>query len=280
MATIKRKRGRPRRVELTDDFDVTLIQEFEKRPDLYDRNAPNSKDKQYIEELWEGLANCLGYDVSIVKNRMVQIRNKYHLEKKRIETTKGGGGESKWPLYDQLSFLSEHIPIRRSFRTMRCRRRYSESEYVMRSEVDTEGSDNDRDRDLDYKSSAKEIPHRQPLNNQSQMKNYKSTVTFPRLSRFPPRHNPGFHTIRKPPSPESNSHGANDKFNAFGHFLTTTLIEMPENDALTLVDQFTSALVQAYSTKPTEETNAKKSNANDKVEKTQCNGKSEVIIAE
>lgn len=268
MATIKRKRGRPRRVELTDDFDENLIQEFQKRPDLYDRNAPNSRDKAYLDDLWEELAQCLGYDSSIVKDRMIQIRNKYHMEKKRLETLKHedphSSAESKWPLYNQLAFLSEHIPIRRSFRAMRCKRKYSESEYVVKSEPETDGSDPERDRDFEYRPGKKDLPaysrtigtHSKHNRNPSHMLTHRTApiTVLPRLARIPRK----VYTSRFiPPVYERPPHltsvrrtpPSSEKFNAFGQFLTSALIELPESEALVLVDQFTSELVNAYLSK-------------------------------
>lgn len=294
MATIKRKRGRPRRVELTDDFDINLIQEFEKRPDLYDRNAPMSKDKAYIDELWEELSHCLGYDVSIVKDRMVQIRNKYHLEKKRLETLRTdnpkSNAESKWPLYEQLSFLSDHIPIRRSFRTMRCKRKYSESEYVIKSEADTEGSDPERERDYEYRPGRKEqIPYNRSFGSHTQTRNIGSTpairtATFPRLTRFPPqiypsRHNQSVYN-RKPFNSDGPHQTGIDKFHAFGQFLTSSLVEMPESDALLLIDQFTSALVQTYLEKPAETSESTTKNPDSAKTPNNCNGNENLMITE
>ncbi|XP_055853107.1 uncharacterized protein LOC129916920 [Episyrphus balteatus] len=231
---------------------------------------------------------------------MVQIRNKYHVEKKRLENLKIDNPkaftESKWPLYEQLAFLSEHIPIRRSFRTMRCRRKYSESEYVMKSEADTDGSDADREGEFAYRSARKDPA--QPSRTYGsfvQLKNYKITnsssvpprnaplPTLPRLPRIPrqvyqSRHAPPLYQ-RKLPTPVERLPGS-DKFYAFGQFLTSSLIELPEKEALVLVDQFTSELVQAYLAKNTD--NDKPNQEQDKgpAKVVDCNGHTDDVVIE
>ena len=60
--------------------------------------------------------------VSILKDRILQLRNRYNLEKRRIEQLKEENPtkqyESPWPLYDHLHFLSDHIRARRSYKKM------------------------------------------------------------------------------------------------------------------------------------------------------------------
>lgn len=42
-------------------FDIKLIKEFEKCPAFYDRNCVNFKNKQYLTDAWENIAQKLGY---------------------------------------------------------------------------------------------------------------------------------------------------------------------------------------------------------------------------
>lgn len=42
-------------------FDIKLIKEFEKCPAFYDRNCVNFKNKQFLNDAWENIAQKLGY---------------------------------------------------------------------------------------------------------------------------------------------------------------------------------------------------------------------------
>lgn len=53
---------------------------------------------------------------------MLQLRNRYNLEKRRMEQLRdevpGKYHESPWPLYESLQFLSDHIKSRRRYKSM------------------------------------------------------------------------------------------------------------------------------------------------------------------
>ncbi|KAI8129883.1 hypothetical protein CVS40_1000 [Lucilia cuprina] len=116
------KRGRPRALPQMGEFDLSLISEFRNRPSFYDRNSPRFKDKLYNAHEWQEISNKLGFDVSILKDRILQLRNRYNLEKRRLEQLREENPfksyESPWPLYEHLHFLSDHIRARRSYKKM------------------------------------------------------------------------------------------------------------------------------------------------------------------
>lgn len=52
---------------------------------------------------------------------MYQLRNRYNLEKRKIETTKSDScpvPKSTWPLFYHLNFLDGHIRPRKSYKSM------------------------------------------------------------------------------------------------------------------------------------------------------------------
>ncbi|XP_014099131.2 GATA zinc finger domain-containing protein 10 isoform X1 [Bactrocera oleae] len=109
----------------TGEFDLSLIREFRARPGFYDRNSASFKDKLHTAHQWQEISNKLGFDVSLLKDRMLQLRNRYNLEKRRLEQLRdenpGQNVESPWPLFQHLHFLSEHIRPRRSYKSMQPR---------------------------------------------------------------------------------------------------------------------------------------------------------------
>lgn len=116
------RRGRPRGTYNMSEFDINLIREFESRPGFYDRNSRHFKDKIYNAQAWQDISNLLGYDVALLKDRMLQLRNRYNLEKRRLENLAEEHPDkiiqSQWPLYEHLHFLSDHIRPRRSYKRM------------------------------------------------------------------------------------------------------------------------------------------------------------------
>ncbi|XP_030078702.1 uncharacterized protein LOC111596676 isoform X2 [Drosophila hydei] len=111
-------RGRPRAsYAQTGEFDLGLIREYRSRPALYDRSNKRFKDKIHVAQLWMQISHKLGYDVSILRDRMITLRNRYNIEKRRVENNALPNSASQWPLYDNLSFLSDHIRTRRSYKT-------------------------------------------------------------------------------------------------------------------------------------------------------------------
>ncbi|XP_022211146.2 uncharacterized protein LOC111066675 isoform X2 [Drosophila obscura] len=111
-------RGRPRAsYAQTGEFDVGLIREFRSRPVLYDRAYKRYKDKPFVAQQWLQISHKLGYDVSVLKERMLNLRNRYNIEKRRIESGVNTQ-HSQWPQFESLHFLANHIRSRRSFKNV------------------------------------------------------------------------------------------------------------------------------------------------------------------
>lgn len=125
------------------DLDVNLITLYARTPALYDKRNPFYKDKQYSERAWNDIAMKLGYkgndyrqtdvadsgtenldpfSVEILKDRMLQLRNRYNLEKRKIESMRSEtcpNPKSSWALYKYLLFFDGHIKQRRSYKMLK-----------------------------------------------------------------------------------------------------------------------------------------------------------------
>lgn len=244
----RRKRGRPRRGEgpALDDIDVLLAREFQQRPAFYDRNHPQYRNRDYLEGMWMDMAESVGQNVAIVKNRMVQLRNRYNLEKRRVEMLQDQYNDpsitSQWPMYNYLTYLGDHIKARRSFTKEVIVRPKSApfSNSSIRPVRFAYCSDSDGcDEPNPYPPTP---PVAAPLDRQlrSDLPNNVNEQNS----------NSNYHGM-KPPSPDKqvdNSPNVNPnlcKFRAFGQFLTSSLIEMNQKDALVLVEKFTTDLVKS-----------------------------------
>jgi hypothetical protein len=125
------------------DLDVNLITLYARTPALYDKRNPFYKDKQYSERAWNDISAKLGYkgnhqnlidgddyadifndpfSVEILKDRMLQLRNRYNLEKRKIEQMRSEtcpNPKSTWALYKYLLFFDGHIKQRRSYKMLK-----------------------------------------------------------------------------------------------------------------------------------------------------------------
>lgn len=126
------------------DLDVNLITLYARTPALFDKRNPFYKDKQYSERAWNDISMKLGYQgnrfrfddpqgadtdaplgpfsVEILKDRMLQLRNRYNLEKRKIETQRSEScpnPKSTWALYKYLLFFDGHIKQRRSYKMLK-----------------------------------------------------------------------------------------------------------------------------------------------------------------
>uniref|UniRef100_A0A1A9V675 MADF domain-containing protein n=1 Tax=Glossina austeni TaxID=7395 RepID=A0A1A9V675_GLOAU len=96
------------------EIGVDLINEFRTCPVLYDHNCAEFKDKMYKAHQGEEVPNKLGFAASILKDRRLQLRNRFIWEKRRLEHLRSEENpntpiDSQWPLYKSLHFLSDHI---------------------------------------------------------------------------------------------------------------------------------------------------------------------------
>lgn len=66
----------------------------------------------------------------LLKDRIYQLRNRYNLEKRKVESMRCDGildAKSSWPLFGYLTFLDGHIRPRKSYKSM-MRRGYRDEE--------------------------------------------------------------------------------------------------------------------------------------------------------
>ncbi|XP_036330698.1 uncharacterized protein LOC118742602 isoform X1 [Rhagoletis pomonella] len=245
--TGRRKRGRPRRGEgpALDDLDVMLAREFQQRPAFYDRTHPQYRNRDYLDGMWMDMAESVGQNVAIVKNRMVQLRNRYNLEKRRVEMLQDQYNDpsitSQWPMYNYLTYLGGHIKARRSFTKEVVVRPKSAPFSNSRPVRFAYCSDSDGcDESNQYPPCppvAAAAPERQlasdlPNNSNQQNRNINYNEMQPT-------------TPDKEEDLNFNPNPNFCKFRAFGQFLTSSLIEMNQCDALHLVEKFTTDLVKS-----------------------------------
>lgn len=247
-------------------LDLKLIHEFRLVPALYNRNSAKFKDKAFVERAWNHIAKKLGYDASILKDRMYQLRNRYNLEKRKLQSLRDEGitnPKPLWPLFHNLNFLSGHIKQRKSYKTMRSVsggpgfRGFTKEEgryriirpYMLNRTMEIKeevgeqlyenGNDTaDRDSFMDDTMNASDDVDRRTVNKTSQtLRNInilKQSLLADDCSNDP--------TTQKK---IIKNHHPSHKFEAFGSFVNNSLQDLPQDKALEMIDRFTSEIVQA-----------------------------------
>ncbi|XP_055710893.1 uncharacterized protein LOC129806360 isoform X1 [Phlebotomus papatasi] len=316
------------------DLDKCIIEEYAKCRAFYDKSHPNFKDRVHTEKAWMEIAAKLGYNANLLKERMYQLRNRYNLEKRKLETMRQEGEEPRctWALYNLMTFLDGHIRPRKSYKAMMRRNQQRQqgnhmpsitrqhqqfidsiagnsecslfelqrqqqenyqkmvneapaevkAEYVYDSygpivdEIDEEdvanqqspngvenfinptvllGADDSKDEtaeNSEQKQSANVSELSQPQASTSQPTPYINVRHVDGMKRkhseISGHHHDQFY-LQNQLLARQNLERRTDKFNAFGHFMATSLAEMPEHRALELVAKFTIQLVNALGEK-------------------------------
>ncbi|XP_055676935.1 uncharacterized protein LOC129786127 isoform X2 [Lutzomyia longipalpis] len=310
------------------DLDKCIIEEYAKCRAFYDKSHPNFKDRVHTEKAWMEIAAKLGYNANLLKERMYQLRNRYNLEKRKLETMRQEGEEPRctWALYNLMTFLDGHIRPRKSYKAMmrrnqqrqgnhlpniaRQHQQYIDSiaggsecslfelqrqqqenyqkmvegpsdvkaEYIYDSdEVEEEDAANQQSPNGvenfinptvvlgadDSKDDAAENSEQKQSANVSELSQPQASTSQPSTPYINVRNVDG---LKRKHSEISGHHHDQmylqnqllnrhnferraDKFNAFGHFMATSLAEMPEHRALELVAKFTIQLVNALGEK-------------------------------
>ncbi|XP_065371218.1 transcription factor Adf-1-like [Calliphora vicina] len=247
---VKRKRGRPRLDEPKEikDFDNNLILEFKKCPAFYDRQHPQHRNREYTDRVWHRIAQNLNVSANLVKTRMLQLRNRFNLEKRRVEAMKEqqprSSVASHWSLYERLSFLSDYVKTRRPYSLpISCNTKADST--ASSSDIDEEENEEE---DEGAKTQESAISSNQILTNGNLSNNIRNADDF---STNENNLATEIGTSQVNRTSHHRLEAANDfgnKYKAFGQFLASSLIEMNEIQALGLVEKFTTELVKYLKT--------------------------------
>uniref|UniRef100_A0A1A9UTL2 MADF domain-containing protein n=1 Tax=Glossina austeni TaxID=7395 RepID=A0A1A9UTL2_GLOAU len=212
------RRGRPRSLPAMGEFDLSLINEFRSRPAFYDRNCPKFKDKIYTAHQWQEISNKLGFDVSILKDRMLQLRNRYNLEKRRLEQE--SNDRETTVAFEPSTILSEAQQIHSTTRIQQ-----------EQNSINTGYQPTITIRRLDTLRS----PDPAVIEKPNKKRSYQCTQ--PAFSAGEPSQT----THQKEPCLSSREL----RYAAFGNFVSSSLQDLPQNAALELVEKFTSEIVKS-----------------------------------
>lgn len=128
-------------VEWTPTLVVRLVQEYERRRELWDVGHDLYRVHTAKHELWEELAAIFDCEVPDLKKKLNSILASHRREKAKVRA----GARTSWFLYHHLRFLPTHVsapdaphhvsrstlaPISQAVRLLRLLRPYSEWDAV------------------------------------------------------------------------------------------------------------------------------------------------------
>lgn len=82
--------------------------------------------------------------VMLLKDRIYQLRNRYNLEKRKVEALRSeglGNARSSWPLFGNLTFLDGHIRPRKSYKSMMRRQSHDQPNHERRHRRDSNSNE-------------------------------------------------------------------------------------------------------------------------------------------
>lgn len=92
-------------LEWTNDLAIRLIQEYEKRPELWDMRHEMYRVQTLKYETWSELARMFDCDIADLRKKLNSLFASHRREKAKVRA----GGRSTWFLYPYMSFLPSHI---------------------------------------------------------------------------------------------------------------------------------------------------------------------------
>lgn len=242
-------------------IDLKLINEFRLVPALYDRNCKRFKDKAFVSNSWNNIAKKLRYNTNILKDRMCQLRNRYNLEKRKLQALREEGitnPKSMWPLYHNLNFLSGHIKQRKSYKLARSIKTSpvfrgftkEEGRYrISRPYLINRNVSDETKREIDDRHYEDDMVHPEEesisLNTVEQHSGSKTSQTLNNIDTSK-------QSLQEDNCYDSDSqkeikrnHHPSHKFEAFGSFVHNSLQDLPQEKALAMINRFTSEIVRA-----------------------------------
>ncbi|KAJ2945356.1 hypothetical protein O0L34_g155 [Tuta absoluta] len=92
-------------LEWTNDLVIRLMQEYRKRPELWDASHEMYRVQTLKYETWRALAGVFECDIADLRKKLNSLFASHRREKAKIRA----GGKSSWFLYPYMSFLPTHI---------------------------------------------------------------------------------------------------------------------------------------------------------------------------
>ncbi|XP_030025719.1 uncharacterized protein LOC115444187 isoform X2 [Manduca sexta] len=164
-------------VEWTNEAAIQLIQEYEKRPELWDTNHTLYRVHTAKYEAWSDIARVFECDMTDLRKKLNSIFASHRREKAKVRC----GGRSSWFLYPYMKFLPSHIDNNDVTPTPKV-----DVRQVQESEAEESGESNDSSSDDDNEEEQPVLVKVEPEIVQPRPKRrFIPPPTSPNLSRQP-----------------------------------------------------------------------------------------------
>lgn len=127
--------------EWTCESTIRLVDEYRQRPELWDSSHEMYRVQTAKYDAWSQMARIFECDIADLRKKLNSVSASYRREKAKIRN----GGHSSWFLYNNLSFLPNHLESHRQSTSTSSDAQQSQMEREQTSEDDDDDED-DEDR--------------------------------------------------------------------------------------------------------------------------------------
>ncbi|KAM3719958.1 Transcription factor [Dirofilaria immitis] len=133
-ARAKDGKGTPHQIVINDPtFSLSLIQEVQQHPCLYDIRDPKYRHSECRNQAWAEIIKNLDFpgDINSIYKQWKKVRDRYVREKRKIRMSSANGGEveeSQWDLFPQMVWIDPFLDDRATHYSRSVKRKHDSEE--------------------------------------------------------------------------------------------------------------------------------------------------------
>ncbi|KAK6102780.1 Alcohol dehydrogenase transcription factor Myb/SANT-like family protein [Brugia pahangi] len=126
--------GTPHHIVINDPtFSLSLIQEVQQHPCLYDIRDPKYRHSECRNQAWAEIIKNLDFpgDINSIYKQWKKVRDRYVREKRKIRMSSANGGEveeSQWDLFPQMMWIDPFLDDRATHYSRSVKRKHDSEE--------------------------------------------------------------------------------------------------------------------------------------------------------
>ncbi|MCP9262329.1 Oligoribonuclease, mitochondrial [Dirofilaria immitis] len=126
--------GTPHQIVINDPtFSLSLIQEVQQHPCLYDIRDPKYRHSECRNQAWAEIIKNLDFpgDINSIYKQWKKVRDRYVREKRKIRMSSANGGEveeSQWDLFPQMVWIDPFLDDRATHYSRSVKRKHDSEE--------------------------------------------------------------------------------------------------------------------------------------------------------
>ncbi|VDN05385.1 unnamed protein product [Thelazia callipaeda] len=126
--------GTPHHIVINDpNFSLSLIQEVQQHPCLYDIRDPKYRHSECRNQAWAEIIKSLNFpgDINSIYKQWKKVRDRYVREKRKMRMSNANGGEveeSQWDLFPQMMWIDPFLDDRATHYSRSIKRKHDSEE--------------------------------------------------------------------------------------------------------------------------------------------------------